>query len=203
MISAQSQRLSDPTKGPQSIPGRCSHYCHTKQASARFWSVTRNRVRDRHTVCQDRQLNCADGTYLGNSRRNEVLDRLHSTWRRGADARGRRTGSERRGSGRGDGSILCVETGRLQSCYSSGRNPDLSLSSAAVRALGEAQDYIAALSFIGMQLRILGSSDANISKYNMNRLVEFVTLGEFHDDRHFSPMRVSQNGNLIRGGDDI
>jgi len=78
-----------------------------------------------------------------------------------------------------------------------------SLSSAAIRALGEAQDYIAARSFIGMQLRILGSSDANISKYNMNRLVEFVTLGEFHDDRHFSPMRVSQNGNLIRGGDDI
>jgi hypothetical protein len=98
---------------------------------------------------------------------------------------------------------LCGETGRLpKSCYPSGRNFDVSLSGAAVRALGEAQDYVAALSFIGMQLRILGSSDANISKYNMNRLVESVTLDEFHDDRHFS-LCVSRNGNLVRGDDDI
>jgi len=103
-----------------------------------------------------------------------------------------------RGSGPGDGSNLCGETGRLpKSCCLSGHNFDVSLSGAAVRALGEAQDYVAALSFIGMQLRILGSSDANISKYNMNRHVEFVTLGEFHDDRHFPPMRVSRNGNLV------
>jgi hypothetical protein len=48
-----------------------------------------------------------------------------------------------------------------------------------VRALKETRGYVVALSSVGAQLRISGSSDANISKHAVNRLVEFVALGEF------------------------
>jgi len=60
--------------------------------------------------------------------------------------------------------------------------------SAAVRALETTHGYVVGLSSVGAQLRIPGSSDANISKSAVNRLVEFITLGEFHDDRCFYPM---------------
>jgi hypothetical protein len=52
------------------------------------------------------------------------------------------------------------------------------------------QGYVVALSSVGAQLRIPGSSDANISKSAMNRLVEFITLGEFRDDRLFYNLRL-------------
>jgi NAD(P)-dependent dehydrogenase (short-subunit alcohol dehydrogenase family) len=57
--------------------------------------------------------------------------------------------------------------------------------SAAVRALEKTRGYVVALSSVGAQLRIPGSSDANISKHAVNRLVEFITLGEFRHDRPF------------------
>jgi len=47
---------------------------------------------------------------------------------------------------------------------------------AAVRALEKTHGYVVALSSVGAQLRIPGSSDANISKSAVNRLVEFITL---------------------------
>ena len=57
---------------------------------------------------------------------------------------------------------------------------DISLAnSAAVRAIKETHGYVVALSSVGAQLRIPGSSDANISKHAVNRLVEFVALGQF------------------------
>ena len=59
-----------------------------------------------------------------------------------------------------------------------------------MHALETTHGYIVALSSVGAQLRIPGSSDANISKSAVNRLVEFITLGEFHDDPFFYPMRA-------------
>jgi hypothetical protein len=59
-------------------------------------------------------------------------------------------------------------------------NSDVShANSAAIRALKETRGYVVALSSVGAQLRIPGSSDANISKHAVNRLIEFVALGEF------------------------
>jgi hypothetical protein len=48
-----------------------------------------------------------------------------------------------------------------------------------VHALKKTHGYVVALSSVGAQLRIPGSSDANISKHAVNRLIEFVALGEF------------------------
>jgi NAD(P)-dependent dehydrogenase (short-subunit alcohol dehydrogenase family) len=50
--------------------------------------------------------------------------------------------------------------------------------SAALPALEETQGYIVAISSIGAQLRFPGASDGCISKYAINRLVEFIALGK-------------------------
>jgi len=51
-------------------------------------------------------------------------------------------------------------------------------SSAALPALETTQGYIFAISSIGAQLRFPGASDGCITKYAVNRLVEFVVLGK-------------------------
>jgi hypothetical protein len=56
---------------------------------------------------------------------------------------------------------------------------DVALSTAAATALEESRGYCVAISSIGAQIRNPGSSDANMSKHAMNRLIEFIVLGSF------------------------
>ncbi|KAI0249102.1 NAD-P-binding protein [Lactifluus subvellereus] len=56
---------------------------------------------------------------------------------------------------------------------------------AAIPALEKTQGHFVAISSVGAQLRIPGSSDANISKHAVNRLVEFVSL-EYPSVRAFA-----------------
>jgi hypothetical protein len=53
------------------------------------------------------------------------------------------------------------------------------LSSAAATALEESGGYCEAISSVGAQIRNPGSSDANMSKHAVNRLIEFIVLGSF------------------------
>jgi NAD(P)-dependent dehydrogenase (short-subunit alcohol dehydrogenase family) len=55
----------------------------------------------------------------------------------------------------------------------------ITTSSAAVLALEKTQGYIVVISSGGAQLRIPGGSDPCISKFAVNRLVEYVVLGNF------------------------
>jgi NAD(P)-dependent dehydrogenase (short-subunit alcohol dehydrogenase family) len=48
---------------------------------------------------------------------------------------------------------------------------------AALPALEKTQGYIVAISLIGAQLRFPGVRDGCISKYAVNRLVEYIALG--------------------------
>ena len=51
-------------------------------------------------------------------------------------------------------------------------------SSATVTALQASNGYFIAIASTGAQLRVPGASDYCISKHALNRLVEFVALGE-------------------------
>ena len=49
--------------------------------------------------------------------------------------------------------------------------------SAAATALEQSRGYCVAIS--GILVRAPGTSDANVSKHALNRLVEYITLGSF------------------------
>ena len=54
------------------------------------------------------------------------------------------------------------------------------LASAAAAALEQSHGYYVAISSVGAQVRNPGTSDANMSKHAVNRLIEFIVLGLFH-----------------------
>ena len=54
------------------------------------------------------------------------------------------------------------------------------LASAAATALEQNRGYYVAISSVGAQVRNPGTSDANMSKHAVNRLIEFIVLGPFH-----------------------
>lgn len=56
---------------------------------------------------------------------------------------------------------------------------DAILTSAAATALEQSGGYFVATSTGGAQVRIPGTSDMNISKHAVNRLIEFIVLGSF------------------------
>ena len=51
--------------------------------------------------------------------------------------------------------------------------------SAAATALEQSRGYYVAISSVGAQIRNPGTSDANMSKHAVNRLIEFIVLGSF------------------------
>ncbi|KAI0294641.1 NAD-P-binding protein [Multifurca ochricompacta] len=62
--------------------------------------------------------------------------------------------------------------------------------SAALPALESARGYVIAISSVGAQLRIQGGSDGCIAKHTVNRLVEYIVLGNC-----FHPVSLVKNDN--------
>ena len=56
------------------------------------------------------------------------------------------------------------------------------LASAAATALEQNRGYYVAISSVGAQVRNPGTSDANMSKHAVNRLIEFIVLGPFYSN---------------------